>query len=604
MAGTITRLLCRLLALLLLATAAPAVAADHIIDRQLLEDPTGQLGIADVVGRQFEPAPAILSAGYTDSAFWLRLTVSPVAGDGPLVLRVWPTYLDDVTLYTPDGSGGWVASNTGDTTPYAERAAGVSLALDIAPEVETTYYLRLKTTSTSMLGTEAVPHAELFSDDLRFGILGAVIVGLMVTMLIWAWLEYLATRETLMLSYLAAQAIAIAYGLSLTGYLALLFPRLALDDFTSLMVWLATLSQILFYLQLLRGFDVPRGATWLVGPLLIAEIAVPILFVIGLTRIALQLNALVVLVAPPTVTILFFLTRRDAPPGRTVLRLSGVLQVAILLFSTFPLLGLTDATVLSRYGVLLHGALSGGIAFLILRARSAQVRRATVELGLARRQLEVERREHDIRGRFLALLSHELKTPLSVIRLSLPAIPAESPARGRVSSAVDSMTALIDLSTCAERLEQGELPVAREPVAVDELLARIVSEPVAAARVNLRDTTQITVRSDAQLLDLVVRNLVDNALKYSPPDTPIDIVVVKSEHDGGGVSISIENLSGRAVPDPKLVFEKFYRGPGASSKAGLGLGLYVVRGIAELLGGSVSCTVDGTRVRLEVWHPC
>jgi signal transduction histidine kinase len=60
----------------------------------------------------------------------------------------------------------------------------------------------------------------------------------------------------------------------------------------------------------------------------------------------------------------------------------------------------------------------------------------------------------------------------------------------------------------------------------------------------------------------------------------------------------------RAVPDPEKMFDKFYRGPGATSKAGMGLGLYVVRGLAELLGGRISCAVEGARVRIEVWHPC
>ncbi len=598
------RLAAWLIALLLFVL--PAAAADRIVDRQVLEDPAGTLGIEDVVQREFAPAPPILSAGYTDSAFWLRLTVRPDPSDQLLVLRAWPTYLDELTLYSPDNAGGWTTEVSGDRLAYANRRAGVTLGFPIDPAAEVTYYLRLKTTSTSLLGIEAIPYGHLFTDDLRFGILGAIVVGLMLAMLIWATLEYLATRETLMLWYIGAQLVSISYGLALTGYLAVLLPWVPLDGVTSTLVWGATFSQLLFYLRLLRNFDVPRGATWIVVPLVAAEVAVPVLLAFGATRIGLQLNALVVLTAPPVVAVLAFLARREAPPGRNVVRLAALLQSAALVMSTFPILGMTAATVLSRNGLLVHGALSGALAFLILRARSAQVRRAATELGLARRQLEVERREHDVRGRFLAMLSHELKTPLSVIRLSLPAIPAGSPARGRVASAVDSMTALIDLSTCAERLEQGQLPVARETVAVGDLLEKIAAEPAAAGRVNLRQLPSVSIRTDAQLIDVLVRNLVDNALKYSPADSPVDILVSESGGVGGrgGVSISIENAMGRAVPDPAMMFDKFYRGPGATSKTGLGLGLYVVRGLAELLGGRVSCSVEDSRVRLEVWHPC
>jgi signal transduction histidine kinase len=550
--------------------------------------------------------PDILVAGYSDSAFWLRLTVRPEPGDGPLVLRAWPTYVDELTLYTPDGAGGWTADVTGDRVTVADRSTqAVSLAFSIAPGAETTYYLRLKTTSTSMLGVEVLPHDGLFADDLRFGMVGAIVIGLMVAMLIWAGIEYVATREALMLWYIAAQAISVVYGLCLTGYMSVLLPWAHLDGLTSVFVWAATFSQILFYLYLMSEFDLPRGSTWLVAPLVIAELTVPLLFITGLWRIGLQVNAVGVVAAPLVITILAFVARGNAPPGRNVMRLAGLIHTGALVVGGLPVLGLIKPTILLWHGLLVHGALLGAIAFLILRARSSQVRRASVELGLARREFEVERREHDVRGRFLALLSHELKTPLSVIRLSLPAIPAEGPARGRVSGAIDSMTALIDLSTCAARLEQGQLPVAREPVPIAEVIGKIAAETAARGRLNLQGVALLQLRTDPQLLDVVVRNLLDNALKYSPPESAVDIVVRESEGGGpNGVIITVENLVGRGLPDPDKMFEKFYRGPGATSRAGLGLGLYVVRGIATLLGGTVNARLDGTRLRLEVWHPC
>jgi signal transduction histidine kinase len=547
----------------------------------------------------------ILVGGYTDSAFWLRLTVEPRPDEVALVLRAWPSYLDEVALYSPDGAGGWRRDVTGDRVALADRPShGAALAFSIAPDGPTTYYLRLRTTSTSMLGVAALAPGEVVADDLRFGIVGSIAVGLMLAMLIWAGLEYRATRERLMLWYFAAQAISVGYGLALTGYLAVLVPWGPLDGPTTVLVWLSTLTQVTFYLKLLRGFSLPRWTPWLVVPLMVAEALVPLFLMAGLTRIALHLNAGVVLAGPPIITILAFATRRDAPPGRLVVRLAALLQSLLLVVSALPLLGVIDATGLSRHGVLLHGALSGAVAFVILRARSGHLRRAAIDLGLAQRQLEVERREHDVRGRFLAMLSHELKTPLSVIRLSLPAIPEPSPARGRVAAAIDSMTALIDLSSCAERLEQGELPVRHEAVDLDDALRRLAGD-LGAGRLNWRQAGPISIRSDAQMLDMVLRNLVDNALKYSPADSTVDIVVRESENGGrNGVSITVSNLSGRGAPDTERMFDKFYRGPGASSRAGLGLGLYVVRGIAELLAGTVTATTDGSRVSVEMWHPC
>jgi len=600
------RLVCAALLMLLVCLGQTASAMDNIVDRQMLEDTAGTLGIGDVVDMPFVPAAPILSEGYTDSAFWLKLTVSPAPAGTDMVLRTWPTYLDELTLYAPDGSGGWLATTTGDRTPYVDQRAGVSHNFSIEPKVETTYYLRLKTTSTSLLGVEASSEDELFTDDLRFGLLGALVVGLMIAMLIWAGLEYLATRDSLMIWYIVAQAISIGYGLSLTGYLAILLPGLVLDGFTSGLVWITTFTQLLFYLRLLRAFDLSKWSLVIIVPLVVAELVVPALFLIGLTRVGLLVNGYVVLCAPPSIMLLAFLARHEAPPGRALIRWTGVLQSSALVLTALPLLGLVDATVFSRHGILFHGVLSGALAFVILRARSIQLRREAMQAGLARRQLEVERREHDIRGRFLAMLSHELKTPLSVVRLSLPAIPADSPARARVGSAVDTMTTLIDLSTCAEQLEQRRLPVDQAMVDVGELVSRIVAEPAFAGRVAVRRNGPMLIASDVQLLDVVLRNLIDNAVKYSPGGSDIDVRLERAPGADGlaGVRIAVENAQGRVQPDAERMFDKFYRGPGAGAKSGLGLGLYVVRGIAELLGGNVSGRVAGERVCVEVWHPC
>ncbi len=243
----LARIVAWLLALLLLV--APALAADRIIHREMLEDPGADLGIQDVVARDFRPMGDILVGGYTDSAFWLKLTVQPEPGDGTLVLRAWPSYVDDLALYSPDGAGGWNRDVTGDRVALAGRSTpGAALAFSIRPSAATTYYLRLRTTSTSMLGIAAITPGEMVVDDLRFGVVGSMAVGLMLAMLIWAGLEYRATRERLMLWYLAAQAVSVGYGLAITGYLAVLVPWVPSDSITSVLVWLTTFTQVTFYL--------------------------------------------------------------------------------------------------------------------------------------------------------------------------------------------------------------------------------------------------------------------------------------------------------------------------------------------------------------------
>ncbi len=591
--------------LLALPGAGNAFAIDRIIDRQLLEDPGGTLEISDVLERQFDPMPQVFSGGYTDSAFWLRIVVEPRNGGEWLFLRAWPTYLDSLTLYAPDGAGGWTTRQSGDTIALDQRLPTAALAFEIRPESPTTYYLRLKTTSTSMISVAALEPTALYTEDILFGVGIALVLGLMLAMLAWGAYEYVTRREQLMLWYVLTQTTSIIYSFAISGYLALLLPGLVLDEFTSVLVCLTVATQTTFYVFLLRGFEPPPLA--LKAFALIPLCSVPILLLLGFggVRLALQLNAVLVVIGPLVFTVVAILARHNAPPGLVVLRVAGVAQSLALVVTALPLLALTEATALTRHGTLLLGAASGMLAFALLLARSRQILAAARAAQVAQRQLELERHEHDVRGRFLALLAHELRTPLSVARLSLGAVPMEGGAHQRLSQAIDSIDGLIDLSAYAERLEQGQLQVDREEVALDETLRELLAELPGAGRVALAPVPPLRIRTDPRLFELVLRNLVDNALKYSPADSEVEVSVKGAVGKEDGVSILVENEAARAeLPDPAKMFEKFYRGPGASARTGLGIGLYLARGLGELLGCRVDCELDGRRVRLSVWHPC
>ena len=94
------------------------------------------------------------------------------------------------------------------------------------------------------------------------------------------------------------------------------------------------------------------------------------------------------------------------------------------------------------------------------------------------------------------------------------------------------------------------------------------------------------IHGDSELLRIAIRNLIENALRYAPPDT---VVKVLAQGTGeGGVQIAVEDAGAGIASDeiPKL-FQKYFRGRAAQSKPGAGLGLYLVERIARLHGGSV-----------------
>lgn len=164
--------LIRILMLSILASMAIAAQAgeDHIISRALLEDKESSLSIKQAGHASFKPARPILAAGYTNSTHWLRLIVRPRADGGELVLRIRPTYLDEITLFEPDATtpGRWRMWVTGDRTPWIDRNySSVLPGFLIHPTAETIYYLRLKTTSTSLIKVEALTPPDAHHADVR-----------------------------------------------------------------------------------------------------------------------------------------------------------------------------------------------------------------------------------------------------------------------------------------------------------------------------------------------------------------------------------------------------------------------------------------------------
>ncbi len=112
--------------------------------------------------------------------------------------------------------------------------------------------------------------------------------------------------------------------------------------------------------------------------------------------------------------------------------------------------------------------------------------------------------------------------------------------------------------------------------------------PATDLEVALGDVPPVEV--DAVLLDQIVANLLENAAKYTPPGTLVRIAA-RALPDKTWIRLTVED-AGPGAPDPSLphLFEKFYRVPGrsAGSRSGTGVGLAVVRGLTEALGGRVA----------------
>jgi signal transduction histidine kinase len=212
--------------------------------------------------------------------------------------------------------------------------------------------------------------------------------------------------------------------------------------------------------------------------------------------------------------------------------------------------------------------------------------------GVLNRMLGSLERARAGERRFLADASHELRTPVATLLGN-----AEYAVRHGADAEV-----LAELQRDARRLarlvddllalERGSAQ--RRPVALEELVGRVVREHPATARIALGGLQPAAVRADPEALSRALGNLIDNAVVHGPPDGAVRVGM--RAHDGHA-RISVEDQgSGPERESAARLFERFWRAEEAAGRPGSGLGLAIVKQIAEQHGGEVE--VEGSRFTL------
>jgi two-component system sensor histidine kinase KdpD len=234
----------------------------------------------------------------------------------------------------------------------------------------------------------------------------------------------------------------------------------------------------------------------------------------------------------------------------------------------------------------------------ILTAFAAQVAVAYRQRELAAVASTVEPLAESERARtaLLNALSHDLRTPIAAAKAAVSSLRAGDVAwsdddrRELLASADESLdrltglvTNLLDLS----RLQAGVLPVRNVPVGLDDVVARALDHVPAEGVVIDVPSELPDVLADAGLLERVVANLLQNALRYTPEGQPVR--VTGSVHAGTAELRIVDRGPGIAREDADAVFAAFQRrGDSSDNGAGVGLGLAIARGFAQAMGGDVT----------------
>ncbi len=207
--------------------------------------------------------------------------------------------------------------------------------------------------------------------------------------------------------------------------------------------------------------------------------------------------------------------------------------------------------------------------------------------------------------RFIDSVTHELRSPLASLRLCLQTLQRRqlnedqrSELNAMMVNDVDRLSAFIDDILEASRIDHGGEGVVQKEIdlhALVELSANKVRARYKVEEGAIENLVPegIILTTDDTALEMVLRNLLDNAVKYSDP--PYRVAVRAMVHRGR-VRVSVEDR-GIGIPRAHLkrVFERFYRVPsvGVRKRQGTGLGLYVVASLVRALGGKLAATSPG-----------
>ena len=219
-------------------------------------------------------------------------------------------------------------------------------------------------------------------------------------------------------------------------------------------------------------------------------------------------------------------------------------------------------------------------------------------------------RSLDTQRAFVADAAHELRSPLTALKLQLQLLKRADGEAGRAEAAealaagIDRAARLVEQLLTLARTEPGAAPVPLQPLDLSELVREAVADtvPLALARgtaLELQADAPVTVPGERAALRALVRNLADNAVRYSPPGTRVELRVAVEE---GQPTLTVDD-AGPGIPpaERERVFDRFYR-RGQSDEPGTGLGLAIVRGVAQQHGASVTLgdsPLGGLRVTLR-----
>lgn len=620
-------LLCLLPILVAISASAPASttpatpnAAQVSLEGRLehFADASGALPFetisqADFVRSHFVRLPGFRSLGYGTDTHWFHVELRPEDGHSHRVFTIGSPELEKVDVWVERPDGSFEVHALGYHRSYQNRplARLSMLPLDTFPGMH--LYFRVSTTNAINVYAELLSDEDFISNETRANFVHGLYFGILLIAVVLYAILGARLRDAVMAAYAGYVASQLLFHLGATGYLPVLLAGQSawLMDALPRIGWLGAAAFIvLMWDQLLQlKLTHPR-----IHRLYMFTVALNLVLLFFALQPSLVTNAILLVVKSANyLNVLNFVIamclliqawQRDRRAEWMIYLVAFVIPALGTLVNTMTNQGFLPWNAVTAHfyqiAALVHVlVMSYGLA---LRLRQLQHDKAAAEQEIAIVTQRAEQQRH-----FVAMLSHEFGNPLAAIdraaqmvQFNSPDMPPKDAQRlSLIRGNAATLSGFVERFLMTEALDNGALSLSRVPCRIRQMLEDAIRQQPAVIRfrIHLQECSEGTFEVDSTLIGVAIGNLLTNALRYSPPDSPVEISATLGD---SGLSIRVVDHG------PGLDFEEldklgtpYFRGAAAMAKKGSGLGFHFTQRIVEAHGGTLTAR-SGTGAGLEV----
>ena len=566
-----------------------------------LLDPQGTMTAEDVSGpamaARFAPLQGPLSLGFTSSVVWVRLDLNSM-DSAHSILEVGNPILEDVRLYARGADGHWqvrygTLSEPTDTRELRYRKPVFNV--DLTAGVNSVFYLRMASRTAMVTDLKLSTPESWFKESGQSNFIWGLVFGAYFLVMFFYSAFWLWTRERVHLLYVLYVGTNLGAAFLTGRWIDMLglnigtqLHTLVLGLFIGLSLWIGPVFSVAF----LGAHRIwPRSSRFFIRTCASISIVGMGLVIVGFYSqgvMAVQISSMFVILI--TLIVSGLLAWKGDKKGQLMLLAFSLFYMGIV-WRYMRNIGLIEPTwwneSVYQIGAFVHMmVMSTGI----FSSYNALRRKSEAEQAKAHAQERQRQRQYE----FLGMVSHEVRTPLTVISASADNLlldkSVSEAAKLRLDKIIRHCLKLQHLFTSYldnERLLNGDQPIKMTEVNLTDVCESLVKEINDTHGLNVRFEYDVLplVTCHSDLLRVAISNLLDNARKHTPAGTDIQLEVRRAKNQ---ILISVNDLGpGIDKEDLPFIFDAYFRGQNASPSKGSGLGLHLVKFIAEQHKGRV-----------------